>query len=286
MSNIKSPTTYQKQLDILKSRGCVIKDEPFCLEILRSINYYRLTAYFLPFRQKNNTFKPGITFEKIVNIYYFDRELRRTLLSCIEEIEIFLRTRISYFHAHEYGADGYLNPENFSLKHNSQKFQELIKKEINNNRDSLFVKHHIEKYNGVFPVWVITELFTFGMLSRFFADLKLNDQKILARELFNTIPKNIKSYLRCVTDLRNICAHYGRLYYRIFSAIPANTGVPPEAERKLWGTIQAVKGLYPKPEAWNQTIIPELKNIFTKYDKNIELNHIAFPEDWEKLLKV
>ena len=160
MSNIKSPTTYQKQLDILKSRGCVIKDEPFCLEILRSINYYRLTAYFLPFRQKNNTFKPGITFEKIVNIYYFDRELRRTLLSCIEEIEIFLRTRISYFHAHEYEADGYLNPENFSLKHNSQKFQELIKKEINNNRDSLFVKHHIEKYNGVFPVWVITELFT------------------------------------------------------------------------------------------------------------------------------
>ena len=103
MSNIKSPTTYQKQLDILKSRGCVIKDELFCLEILRSINYYRLTAYFLPFRQKNNTFKPGITFEKIVNIYYFDRELRRTLLSCIEEIEIFLRTRISYFHAHEYG---------------------------------------------------------------------------------------------------------------------------------------------------------------------------------------
>ena len=161
MSNIKSPTTYQKQLDILKSRGCVIKDELFCLEILRSINYYRLTAYFLPFRQKNNTFKPGITFEKIVNIYYFDRELRRTLLSCIEEIEIFLRTRISYFHAHEYGADGYLNPENFSLKHNSPKFQELIKKEINNNRDSLFVKHHIEKYNGVFPVWVITELFTF-----------------------------------------------------------------------------------------------------------------------------
>ena len=96
-----------------------------------------------------------------MNIYYFDRELRRILLSCIEEIEIFLRTRISYFHGHEYGADGYLNPENFSLKHNSQKFQELIKKEINNNRDSLFVKHHIEKYNGVFPVWVITELFTF-----------------------------------------------------------------------------------------------------------------------------
>ena len=46
------------------------------------------------------------------------------------------------------------------------------------------------------------------------------DQKEFAQKHYATIPQNLKSWLRCATDLRNICAHYGRLYYRIFSAIP------------------------------------------------------------------
>jgi abortive infection bacteriophage resistance protein len=80
----------------------------------------------------------------------------------------------------------------------------------------------IENYGGQFPVWVITELFTFGMLSYFYGDLPTPDQKQIAKDVFGAIPKNLVSWLRCCTDLRNICAHYGRLYFRIFTAIPAN----------------------------------------------------------------
>lgn len=146
-----------------------------------------------------------------------------------------MRTQFSYFHAHRYGSTGYLLAENFSERHNAQKFKELIDREISSNKKVLFVKHHIDKYGGAFPIWVITELFTFGMLSHFYADLKTPDKKALARQLYGTIPQNIESYLRCVTDMRNIVAHYGRLYYRIFPAIPANIAVPETAKRKLWG---------------------------------------------------
>ena len=76
----------------------------------------------------------------------------------------------------------------------------------------------MKKYDGHFPLWVAVELFSFGMLSRFYSDMKTEDKKQLARRLYGTVPKNVSSWLRCCTDLRNICAHYGRLYYRIFSS--------------------------------------------------------------------
>lgn len=161
----------------------------------------------------------------------------------------------------------------------------MIQKEINNNKNVLFVKHHKEKYNGVFPIWVITELFTFGMLSYFYADLITQDQKYLSWELYKTIPQNIISYLRCTTDLRNICAHYGRLYFRIFPAIPANIEVEDNAKRKLWGIIQAVKALYPDTKKWNKEIIPTLEKLFNNYRDDIELHHIAFPDNWVELIK-
>ena len=130
MLNTKNPTTYQEQMTLLKTRGCVISDDEFCLKILQSVNYYRLSAYFLPFKNADDSFKQGTEFSKIVDIYNFDRELRRILFSAIEEIEIFLRTQFSYFHAHRYGSTGYLCAENFSERHNAQKFKELIDKEI------------------------------------------------------------------------------------------------------------------------------------------------------------
>lgn len=165
-----------------------------------------------------------------------------------------------------------------------------IDREISSNKKVLFVKHHIDKYHidkygGAFPIWVITELFTFGMLSHFYADLKTPDKKALARQLYGTIPQNIDSYLRCVTDMRNIVAHYGRLYYRIFPAIPANIAVPETAKRKLWGAIQAVRLLYPNRQKWNEKIIPTMQKVFGFYANSIDLAHIAFPNDWAELIK-
>lgn len=284
MATIKNPTTYNEQIALLKSRGCIIEDENFCLEILASINYYRLSAYFLPFKNSDDTFKTNTTFERIIGIYQFDKELRSLLFSTIEDIEIYLRSRFAYFHSHKYGSIGYLNPETFSSLHDKDKFSKLLKSEIHNNKNTLFVKHHLKKYDGKFPLWVATELFTFGMLSYFYADLTTQDQKELARDLYQTVPQNIESYLRCVTDLRNICAHYGRLYFRIFSAIPANINVGKNAERRLWGNIQAIKNLYPDTQKWNTVIIKKLVKLFDEYKQDIDLFHIAFPENWKELL--
>jgi abortive infection bacteriophage resistance protein len=175
---------------------------------------------------------------------------------------------------------------NYNQKHRHDKFQTLLETEIKNNRKVLFVQHHITNYGRQFPLWVMTELFTFGMLSYFYGDLQTPDQKYLAKEFFKTVPKNLISWLRCCTDLRNICAHYGRLYFRIFTAIPADIpGLEKNAERRLFGAVLALKALYPDPDKWNREIYRRLCSLLKSYSHVIHLGHIGFPVDWASKLK-
>ena len=210
MTQLKKPTTYQEQLDILKSRGIIIDDPNQCIAVLETVNYYRFTAYFLPFKRSDGQYCENTQFSRVYRIYEFDRKLRSVLFAALEEVEIYLRAKLSYFYAHKYGAEGYMNDANFSSKHQAEKFKENLEREISSNKRSAFVAHHNEKYDGHFPLWVAVELFSFGMLSRFYSDMKTEDKKQLARRLYGTVPKNVSSWLRCCTDLRNICAHYGR----------------------------------------------------------------------------
>jgi abortive infection bacteriophage resistance protein len=281
MAQLKPPTTYNQQLEKLRSRGCQFSDISLCETILSRINYYRLSAYFLPFKKADGNYLPGTDFNAVYQIYEFDRKLRNLLFAAIEEVEIYLRAKFAYYHAHKYGVLGYLDAANYNTRHQHDKFKELIKTEIKNNRKVLFVQHHIDNYGGQFPIWVITELFTFGMLSYFYGDLPTLDQKQIAKDLFGTIPKNLVSWLRCCTDLRNICAHYGRLYFRIFTAIPANLpGLEKNAERRLFGAVLALKALYPDKNKWDTEIHSALCSLIKTYSPVIRLDHIGFPFDW------
>jgi abortive infection bacteriophage resistance protein len=286
MAQLKPPTTYNQQIEKLRSRGCIITDEPLCLKVLSQINYYRLTAYFLPFRKPDGNYLPGTDFNNIYQIHEFDRHLRNLLFSAIEEVEIYLKAKFAYYHAHQYGATGYKDSKNYNNKHNHNSFIDKINVEINQNKKVSFVEHHLNNYGGQFPIWVITELYTFGMLSYFYGDMLTADKKKLAKSMYNTIPKHLSSWLRCCTDLRNICAHYGRLYFRIFTAVPAfEPRLSPDSERRLFGAILALKELYPDKDKWNDETYLKLVNLIKSYSYVINLTHIGFPADWELQLK-
>ncbi|MCL1911873.1 MAG: hypothetical protein FWG13_06685, partial [Leptospirales bacterium] len=62
---IKPSTTYQQQLEKLRSRGCIIRDEDYAIDVLSKINYYRLTAYFLPFKQSGESYNSGTDFQTV-----------------------------------------------------------------------------------------------------------------------------------------------------------------------------------------------------------------------------
>ncbi len=270
-----------EQVEKLKSRGCVIGNEENCRCTLENVSYYRLSAYFLPFITPDNRYVDGTSFEKIFRIYSFDRKLRSLLFSAIEEIEISLRARFSYYHSQKYGPLGYLSPDNFNNAHNPEKFAASIAREIESNSKTPFVRHHLDKYDGKFPLWAVSELFTFGMLSYFYNDLVTQDKKAI----FGRAYKDAGGWLRCCTDLRNICAHYGRLYYRIFSAKPSGISADEREKSRLWGAILVVKALYPSKPRWNSEVVPAISALIEEYKEDISLYHIAFPDDWEEKIK-
>ena len=66
--DVKEPITFEAQLQKLKGRGCIIENEAKAIEVLKNINYYRLTAYFLSFKKDQKTYLEGTTFENVYHI--------------------------------------------------------------------------------------------------------------------------------------------------------------------------------------------------------------------------
>ena len=96
MTDVKNRTTYAEQIEKLRSRGCLIRNEAACEDVLKNIGYYRLSAYFLPFKNVDGSYQKDLTFERVYNIYEFDRKLRNLLFAAIEVIEVSFRARIAY----------------------------------------------------------------------------------------------------------------------------------------------------------------------------------------------
>jgi len=283
---VKSPTTYVQQYDKLISRGCIIEDKDACLKKLSEINYYRLSAYFLPFKNPDDTYFMGTKFETVVRIYNFDAEIRALLFSAVEWVETYLRTRLAHYHAHKYGALGYLDSNNFNDRYNFVDFKKEIDRLIEHNKNSPFVKHHIDNYDRQFPFWVIVELFTPGMLSRFYADMKTTDRKKFSSETFHCHYEHLKSWLVCLSDLRNRCAHYSRLYHWPFAAVPAiRSGVIYKPTRRLFDAILCLKWLMVDQELWKSRYVIALRTLVDNYADSISLFHIGFPQKWETILR-
>ncbi|MEC9486356.1 MAG: Abi family protein [Prosthecochloris sp.] len=72
----------------------VIEDRKQAEFYLQHLNYYRLCAYWLPFEANHSThtFRPGTTFDAVLNLYIFDRQLRLHVLDAIERVEVSVRS--------------------------------------------------------------------------------------------------------------------------------------------------------------------------------------------------
>lgn len=283
---LKPATTYYQQVELIKSKGFVVDDDEKCVEFLKTANYYRLSAYFLPFKIRGkDEYYPGYNFNRIERIYDFDTQLRSLIFKIIEQIEFYVRTQLAYEIAHAYGPEGYLNEAIFNKKHNHDKYLERINECINENRDTLVVKHHNDKYDGKFPVWVVIEFFHTSMLSKLFADLNSECQKKIAKDVFGASVPCLKSWLRCLSELRNRCAHYSRLYYWLFPSLPRlPKDSPYVANRQLFTQFLVLKLLYPNSETWNERIVQAIDNLIEEYCLDISMKHIGFPNNWKELL--
>ncbi len=224
--------TFDEQINILKQRKLIIPNNYFALSKLQRINYYRLSAYFLPFQHnkdgdKKDDFLDSSSFEDIIQLYYFDSELRKIIFEAIESIEIYFRTQITYSHALRYEPFGYLEKENFET---SEDFFNIVMsnlKDETKRSQEIFIKHFKDTYQtSDLPLWAVVEVVSFGTISKLYAILKTEEQKEVILKLKDINNNVFKNWLHGLSVVRNICAHHSRLWNKTL-------GVKFEIPRRL-----------------------------------------------------
>ncbi len=216
----KSPTTHAEQVEKLKSRGMVISDEAKALRTLQQINYYRLGAYWLGFEKDHasHAFLKNTTFDAVMDLYEFDRELRLLVLDAVERFEISARTQWTYCMSQAYGSHAHLiKPvhEAYSWERNI----EDLKKETGR-ADEVFIKHLTKKYSEELPaIWAVSEIMSFGLLSKWYKSLRANTVRKNIARTYQVHPDVLESWLQHFTVIRNNCAHHSRLWNRYFDRV-------------------------------------------------------------------
>ncbi len=296
MSDLKKALTFEEQIEHLKTdHGLQIPSEEYALSILRRVNYYRLSGYGIGLKRQDNkeVYREGISIDTLYGLYSFDSAFKSILLHTVEHIEIQLRTHIAYHIALKYGPEGYMNPDNFMAKKRKDgtsihtNIIDNFKSECRRQSNVPFVVHHNNKYGGHFPIWVAVELFSFGSISSLFDIMKGEDKNSIANQ-YNTESKYLRSWVLSLVEIRNICAHYGRLYnmplkqtphlyseYRNYRNLKMN---------KVFPVLLVLKRmLNNNQELWDSFFI-ELCSLFKEYSSVINLSFIGFPDNWETIL--
>ncbi len=229
----KPVTLIDTQIKQLQERGLEIKDIDQASHYLSVISYYRLAGYWWPMQSDkvSHVFKSNSRFEDVILLYNFDRELRLLLFDVIERIEITLRTKMIYHLSHEHGFWWIQNTALFINTLEHIKTLATIEEEIVRSKD-IFIKEHKRKYKDDhrFPPSIKTlEITSFGSLSKCYGNLKstIKSKDLIAQE-FNTVNHTfLPSWLQSMAQIRNICAHHGRLWNKKLPGRPNLLPKPP-----------------------------------------------------------
>lgn len=242
----------QEHLDRWVRRGLIIPDEGRALRYLSHISYYRFSAYAIPFYEPNeedHKFKAGTSFDDVLSLYIFDRELRLHIMDAIERIEVSVRASICNHMSitHDKNPFWYLEKKHFKAEYDHNRLISKLEDEIESERNrydkdvrqldkrtnitpeqkatlldkikkETFLRHYFCSYDEpqLPPCWMMVEMLAWGDLSFLYSGLnKVSEQKAIAKNLGSNA-ELLPSWLKAFNTIRNHCAHHNRLWNREF----------------------------------------------------------------------
>lgn len=283
----QKPIDVLSQIENLKQLGLIIENEEKAIEFLNNASYFRLIKVF-GIKERNSNFPEGITFEQIKGLYIFNAKLRHLLFAQLEKVEVNLRCRIANYFSCKYGIFGYKCAKNFKNTEYHEKFLSDIEIEIKRNGKAAFVRNFKDNYEGGdLPFYALIELFSFGMLSKFFKNMKNEDKKEIAKQ-YGVNYTYLESWSEHLAFVRNICAHYGRLYNSNLTITPilyrqySNIGV---SSLRVFASLICLKHLLPSDDHWNKFIVKV--SLLIRDFPCVNPDYLGFPDlEWEKLLSI
>ena len=228
----------------------------------------------IPFQADRTThsFKSGTTFDDILYIYVFDRQLRLLTMDALERVE-----------------------------HLTERERQRTPSDRGEQVDHLHypdaLSHYLATYSSPVtpPSWLVIELLTAGELHHLYTDLTLRYRKKIAREL-NLPDQVLQSWLKTYVRVRNICAHHGRLWNRFLGVYPViprsptvrwltdrstfDTGNPRALERKRFYpvlvSLQSILFTISPHSTWAL----RMHSLLGEYQR-VPLNALGMKADWD-----
>ncbi|MFB6455451.1 Abi family protein [Chitinophaga sp. Hz27] len=290
----KPITSIDEQLSLLSQRGLIINDTTSAEHYLTFVGYYRLAGYwqFMQDDRINHIFTPNSSFDKIIELYNFDRELRLLLTDAIERVEVSLRAVIVNTMCANHGFAWY---SNLSCSEKETLFTEnllTIDNELARSAED-FIIHHNRKYgkDEYPPAWKTMQVLSFGTLSKVYSNIRNNlpEKKLIAKAYGLPTYTWLESWMLVISVMRNYCAHHSRICYRKFNYPPKEliksmfpwikkypTGVLKE---QLYFQICVVKYILDRC-APNNRFSKEVKALIEKYP-SVSLSRMGFMPGWE-----
>lgn len=288
--------TIDEQIKLLKDRGLIIDDLDIELtrDFLLRNNYYRISGYTLTLR-KHDVFYPGTSIRDVIEIYAFDRELRNLILGLIEIIEVTFKSIYAYEYSLKHDGLGYLHADCFT---DFDKYISVMNKSLSSKKGRLkeeaYIQHYVKELKEPLPIWALVDLLTIHDISVLYSITDAEVQKCVAKRYGLTHNKAnavVGNYLYSTTILRNLCAHDGRLYNRLFITKPSlnnkeldllnldNNGNPDNS--RLFGYILVLRRLVLIDDF--RVFKNKLIELTHKYPF-VDMAHYGFCRDWvEKL---
>lgn len=302
--------TYTAQVEKLTNeKHLIVTDTNFAITSLKNISYFGLIGgYKDPFIDvQTHKYINNTTFEDIVALYEFDKELRGLFFKYLCHIEIKLRSSISYYFCQKHGErqEEYLNPNNYSTSPKSKrgviKLIKILDNVANKNKDHKYLVYQRNKYHNV-PLWVILNALTFGQISKIFEFLPQKMQGLICQDFGNIKKNDMIKYLKVLTLYRNVCAHNERLFsHHTYSSIPdtlihKKLNIPKHHSKYICGkndlfcVVITFRHLLPRADFL--VFKKHLMHIFNQYKKknsNLKLDklyeYMGFPSNWKHITK-
>lgn len=290
MKYSKQPLDYSEILDLLESRGLIIRDRNKAIECLKVVSYFRLDNYFHPMESDKvqHIFKLGSTFDNAMDLYRFDCDLRELIFTAIQAVEIALRSKMIHHISLQYGAFWFTDVSLFRDANIHHKCMEQIRQELKRTREEFIIEHSAKYSEPEFPpVWKTLEVTSFGTLSKLFCNFADNKiKKRIARE-FN-LPQHLvlESWIKSAVVLRNYLAHHSRVWNRKFPIKPqmttplrGNWVIPPVGNYdKLYSQLCYLQYLLNVIRPCNNFSF-RLKVLLTEH-LNVDTSAMGFPGNW------
>lgn len=204
--------------------GLIVPRRSFAEKQIMLIGYHRLRIYFLSRRNLHAPGKPfitGTTFNDILKIYKFDAQLRAVCFDACGKFELLFRNSIAEALSNTHGSHPYFELTAYKGQAERRDGLKMLSALYAASKDPR-ARHYLDTYQTPLlpPIWTMKEFLTFGASERFFSLLSGSIRNQVAREFGLPNVQAFESWIRCLVDLRNICAHHDRLFNRSMQKQP------------------------------------------------------------------